>query len=137
MQQFLGTPTKTLPVLTAVPTTDGQGVALSFWASTLFGPGSVHKRFLAVLTVPSGSATFTLYANTAVSPASAQWLIPIDSSGNQGLVAAGATLSTGVYGFVIEDIGAYAEVALLQTTKSGSPTCTCKLTPLVEKQEGR
>lgn len=137
MQQFLGNPQETLPIVTSAPTTNGQGVALTHWTTTNFGGASAHKRFLATLTIPSGSAVFTLYANTAKSPATANWLRPIDPSGNIGLVAGGATLAAGVYGFVIEDISVYTEVCLLQTTESGSPTCTCILAPLVEKVESR
>lgn len=137
LQQFLGTPSESLPVVTSAPSANGVGVALSHWAQTIFGGSSYHRRFLATLVVPSGSATFTLYCNTAVAPASAAWGLPIDSVGNQGLIAGGATLTSGTYFFVIEDVAPFTEILLLQTTKSGSPVCTCTMAPLVEKQEGR
>ena len=142
MKQYRGA-TNNLTVRATAPTADGDGFAMSVYDNATYTPKKRSKRYLIRVDVlGAGTAcTLALWAKdlTIGSGGGGAWGRTVDASGNFGVLANGTTLSGGAtavsYYFVFEDIGCFAEIVLVQTNTSGSPTVTATITPIIEVSE--
>ena len=125
------------------PNADGQGSALSQWASGSATGGAMRqrwsKRYRVRINVSAvgTSCTLTLWGKDALISGTGAWGVLVDSGGNFGVLASGAALPSGAtYYFVFEDIGIFNEIVLVQSNNvGGTPVVTATMTELVEENE--
>jgi hypothetical protein len=107
---------KQLVVLNAPPVAPGVGTDLGQFGVNGRKPASFHGR-VRLTGAGAGSAEFVVYVRDATG-----WCIPVDA-GNLGLIGGQALPSAAApglaYGFDLENIGSYLEVALVKQNEVG------------------
>lgn len=76
------------------------------------------------------SCKLTLWAkDTVISGGTGKWGIPVDPSGNLGVLANNVALPVNAtYFFEVEDIGDFTEIVLVQNSNvGGTPVCTAEI----------
>ncbi len=115
------------------PTISSDGTDLSPFASDLPGTGYYPCRFLIEVTV-SGTGTCNLALRGFTS--AGVWGVPIDGNGNPGVLAGSMAFSAGTYMMVLEDIGLFSRVCLIQYNNSGgTPSTTATIWGVATKED--
>lgn len=100
---------------------------------TTNGPTNFPTRYLLEFTITgAGTCKFSLY----VMSVAGLWGIPIDPNGNLGAVAGDDALPADTYFMILEDVGLFPRISIVQHDNSGgTPVTVATLTALAEKVE--
>ncbi len=117
---------------TGVPTADGDGIAMSQFQRATNNPNR-PKRFLVQVDITNvgTSCKLTLWLRSKLAGA---WGVPVDPSGNFGVLGNNTALPAGkTYFFIFEDISGCSEVVIVQSANAGgTPVVTATISAITE-----